>query len=87
MPCLDLSNDFSSTLQTTLWCDTDGDNKLTESLVVVEYLDAKYGGEKPILPRDPAELAKVCRHHLNRPYIHCAYDSEHEGSMGIKQTT
>ncbi|BDA48821.1 probable glutathione S-transferase U26 [Coccomyxa sp. Obi] len=37
----------------------DGDNKLTESLVVVEYLDAKYGGDKPILPRDPAELAKV----------------------------
>ena len=40
-------------------CHADGENKLTESLVVVEYLDAKYGGDKSILPRDPAELAKV----------------------------
>ena len=37
----------------------DGDEKLTESLVVVEYLDAKYGGDTPIIPRDPAQLAKV----------------------------
>ncbi len=37
----------------------DGDNKVTESLVVVEYLDAKYGGDNPILPRDPLQLAEV----------------------------
>ena len=62
MICIEDDNDAM-----TLWCNADGDNKLTESLVVVEYLDAKYGGDKPILPRDPAELAKVCRHHLNLP--------------------
>jgi glutathione S-transferase len=37
----------------------DGDTKLTESLVVVEYLDDKYGGDKPLLPRDPVQRAKV----------------------------
>ncbi|KAK9917722.1 hypothetical protein WJX75_007518 [Coccomyxa subellipsoidea] len=37
----------------------DGEIKLTESLVVVEYLDAKYGGDSPILPQDPGQLAKV----------------------------
>lgn len=40
-------------------CRADGENQLTESLVVVEYLDAKYGGDSPILPREPAQLAKV----------------------------
>lgn len=39
---------------------TDGDAKLTESLVVVEYLDAKYGGEKGLLPKDPLQNAQVC---------------------------
>ncbi|KAK9917323.1 hypothetical protein WJX75_003132 [Coccomyxa subellipsoidea] len=37
----------------------DGDAKLTESLVVVEYLDAKYGGEKGLLPKDPLQNAQV----------------------------
>ena len=37
----------------------DGDAELTESLVVVEYLDAKYGGDKPLLPQDPLQRAKV----------------------------
>jgi glutathione S-transferase len=37
----------------------DGSNKLAESLVVVEYLDAKYGGVSPLLPNDPFQLGKV----------------------------
>ncbi|CAL8463312.1 g2846 [Coccomyxa elongata] len=37
----------------------DGNTKLTESLVVVEYLDAKYGGDKPLLPKNPVQLAQV----------------------------
>ncbi|EIE18169.1 glutathione S-transferase [Coccomyxa subellipsoidea C-169] len=37
----------------------DGDTKLTESLVIVEYLDAKYGGKKGLLPKDPVQLAQV----------------------------
>ena len=37
----------------------DGNTKLTESLVVVEYLDAKYGAGKPLLPKDPVQLAQV----------------------------
>ncbi len=41
----------------------DGNTKLTESLVVVEYLDAKYGGDKPLLPKDPVQLAQVCSWH------------------------
>ena len=27
--------------------------------MVVEYLDAKYGGDKPLLPQDPLQRAKV----------------------------
>ncbi len=40
-----------------MWAD--GDDKLTESLVVVEYLDQKYGKDTPLLPRDPLQHAKV----------------------------
>lgn len=36
----------------------DGDDKVTESLIAVEYLDAKHGGE--LLPKSPLELANVC---------------------------
>ena len=37
----------------------DGSNKLAESLVVVEYLDAKFGGNSPLLPNNPLQLGKV----------------------------
>ncbi len=37
----------------------DGGAELTESLVVVEYLDQKYGGDSPLLPHDPLQRAKA----------------------------
>ena len=37
----------------------DAGAELTESLVVVEYLDQKYGGAAPLLPQDPLQRAKV----------------------------
>lgn len=48
-------------------CIADGDTKLVESLVVVEYLDAKYSGDKPLLPREPVMHAKVLTAGLCRP--------------------
>ena len=37
----------------------DGDTELVESLLVVEYLDAKYPEPIKLLPEDPAEAAKA----------------------------
>ena len=56
----------------------DGEDKLTESLVVVEYLDQKYGKDTPLLPRDPLQHAKVPRHDLEgrvnvRPFGVCSH--------------
>lgn len=47
----------------------DGEDKLTESLVVVEYLDQKYGKDTPLLPRDPLQHAKVRAHLLREMAI------------------
>lgn len=42
---------------------TDGDYKLTESLIIVEYLDKKYGKpENRLLPNDAAQHGKVNEH-------------------------
>ncbi len=37
----------------------DGDFQITESLVVVDYLDAKYGKDNPLTPADPQQAAQV----------------------------
>ena len=42
----------------------DGGFKLTESMVVVDYLDSKYGKGTGLSPSDPQELAEV-----NRPAL------------------
>ena len=38
----------------------DGDFKITESMVVVDYLDAKYGKGNGLTPSDPQQAAEVC---------------------------
>lgn len=48
-------------------CFADGDSRVTESLVVVEYLNAKYGSDSTsILPKDPLRLANVSQPYLLR---------------------
>ena len=38
----------------------DGDFKITESMVVVDYLDAKFGKGNGLTPSDPQQAAEVC---------------------------
>ena len=40
-------------------CAVDGGFKLTESVVVVDYLDSKYGKGTGLTPSNPQELAEV----------------------------
>ncbi len=50
----------------------DGDYKLTESMMVVEYLEKKYGKPgKSLLPEDAREYGMVCHLHLTSLWMNC----------------